>query len=330
MSKVSVARLVCSLSLLLVCSCSTASLDESGQVSGKQTKYRDMTPHKAAAVCPSGVRDDSDDTIWFSWAADSATLAETSAVNACQSATKKNGERRCSSACEVLYSDDQLVSPELESALRQHRSNDNLKDAGSVALLPLKVAGLMIGLDPRIVFPESAPSKNGAQTPTSSRDQISSATPPSSNDTNLSGSAEMASPGQACPSTLGYLASSLPQYDDPQLQQVRSQILQTNIADVRQRSLADGYTVQSAAKAALQQAEEFQKSESQAESCLRSASATPDADVAAVKDGTYSFLNRGSSVSAQCAKAWVADYYGYIANRDTAVALVCSSTNGGS
>jgi hypothetical protein len=141
----------------------------------------------------------------------------------------------------------------------------------------------------------------------------------------LSGSRESAGSGGRCPATLAYLAPKLPQYDDPQLTAVRSSILQTRIADVMQRSRALGYTPQSAAKAALQQSAEFQKSMSQADSCLRDASATPDADVAAVKSGRYSFRNRGSSVSAQCAKAWIADYYGYILNRETAVALSCLS-----
>jgi len=130
-----------------------------------------------------------------------------------------------------------------------------------------------------------------------------------------------------CPATLGHVASKLPSYNDSELQSARSAVLQTDLRQALATAHSQGYTPSAAAKAALEQANQFQSARPQAESCIRASTNHPDTVIRSLQKGSYEFSGRGG-VSVACAKAYVVYYYGEVANREAAVGMACLAAGG--
>lgn len=127
-----------------------------------------------------------------------------------------------------------------------------------------------------------------------------------------------------CHTSLAYLADKLPVYNDPQLTSMRNEALNTNLNDVLQKAQSQGYTKNQAAQLALKQAQAFEKREPQAEACVVQTASDPNAELQALRSGTFDF-NGYNSLNEECARAYVAFYYGLVANKATAVGLACLS-----
>jgi hypothetical protein len=132
----------------------------------------------------------------------------------------------------------------------------------------------------------------------------------------------LASSAGACTTSLAHLASVLPDYPDPELRQLRQQILATDLNDALETAHGQGFSSSGAAQAALQQAEEYDRGRPQAEACIRqSAASDPGGIIRSLDDGSYDF-NAGG-IPSDCAKAYAAWKMGAIATREAAVGMAC-------
>lgn len=129
-----------------------------------------------------------------------------------------------------------------------------------------------------------------------------------------------------CPMTLAHLGSKLPRYNDSDLNLLRNTILKTNMMDVMREARRQGFSPQAAARATLEQAREFRKSQDSAEECIRAAAAgNPARIISSLQNGTYD-LGRGVGITTSCAKAYVLFYYGLVSNEEMAIAMACLAT----
>jgi uncharacterized protein len=137
-----------------------------------------------------------------------------------------------------------------------------------------------------------------------------------------SGGSANSAQGGSCPATLAYLAPQLPRYNDPGLTSIRTQILQSNLSNVMRQAISMGYTPQSAASAALQQAKSEEQSLHSAESCMVGFASDPAQAERSLQNGTFDFSIQNSA-TIDCAKAYVASYYAWVSSRETALGLAC-------
>jgi hypothetical protein len=133
-----------------------------------------------------------------------------------------------------------------------------------------------------------------------------------------------------CPDTLEHLADKLPVYRDAELRELRSIGLETDIPLALSTARAQGFTTASAARAALEQAEIFERETlPNAEQCVRAAAANPETVLAALRLGSYPFGNGAGNITTNCARAYIAAYYAAVVNRAAAVAMTCWARAGG-
>jgi hypothetical protein len=126
----------------------------------------------------------------------------------------------------------------------------------------------------------------------------------------------------ACPTTLGHLAARLPSYQDPQLQQLRAQILATNVTEALAQS---GQPRGQAAITAVQQAHQLEQSNRQVEECIVRAEGGGQGVVGQLKSGTYQMPpGTATGILDSCVRAWVVNDWGIVASRETAVLIGCS------
>jgi hypothetical protein len=125
-----------------------------------------------------------------------------------------------------------------------------------------------------------------------------------------------------CYTNLSYLDSMLPRYNDPEVEGLRQQILNTDLNQALAAAQSQGLSPSQAVSAALQQADQYDAAAPSAEQCiLQSAAGDPDAIMNSLDSGTYSMGSGGILWS--CAKAYVIWRMGAIANREAAVGLAC-------
>lgn len=130
--------------------------------------------------------------------------------------------------------------------------------------------------------------------------------------------------GASCPQNLSHLASSLPRYGDPQLDQLRQQILST-VTEPRLRDIMakQGLSPGDLANLLVKQAEEFERGAPQAEQCIRASANNAESIINSLRSGSYDMSGRYSGVNDWCARAYVAYYYGSVYNREMARAASC-------
>lgn len=102
-------------------------------------------------------------------------------------------------------------------------------------------------------------------------------------------------------------------------------VLQQDLRQALQSARAQGYTPQAAAKAALDQAREFERGGPDAEACIRQSAIDPGRAIADLRSGAFDFNNIGphGAMNKTCAKAYVLYYYGVLANREAALGMAC-------
>lgn len=125
-----------------------------------------------------------------------------------------------------------------------------------------------------------------------------------------------------CPRTLALLANRLPRYADPNLQNLRQQMLAIDVVDTMAKAQAQGYSPQAAAKATVLQAQEADRALSDSEACVRAYSPQPAAAIAALRNGTAP-INGMKNATAACSGAYVAAYYAAVAMRELAIDMAC-------
>lgn len=131
-------------------------------------------------------------------------------------------------------------------------------------------------------------------------------------------------PNHSCPTSLAHLATQLPQYDVPDLKQVRSAILQLSTTEMYQRMLAQGITPANGAKMAIQDAKNMEQQREIAKQCVRQTSANPESVISSLERGTYRSPNRAAAgVLDGCAQGYVLMHYQAVATKAAAVAIAC-------
>lgn len=125
-----------------------------------------------------------------------------------------------------------------------------------------------------------------------------------------------------CPRTLSYLDAKLPTYADPDLQQLRQAIVGIDVVDALGKAEAQGYSPKQAIAATVQQAHVADAALVQSGACVRAYSASPDAAMASLEQGTGTINGMGNAAAA-CSGAYVASYYAAVAMRETAIVMAC-------
>lgn len=296
---------------VLMLSSSCASVNQDAYDSALD-KYRSASGHKAMAVCLSSGKGE----VTLGTECSTTTEARDGVLRGCSNGVGKNPS--CSN-CQLVFVDDQQIFDALGYFKELARTSNNNLGAAAVALAASEEVPTLPAPDPKDYLIKGF-NPSPSQMPSGSSGGESGI--PASDSPSVPGTLQSSS----CPTTLAYLAPKLPQYSDPDLTRMRTTIIETNVSDVMQQSIKQGYTPSSAADAALRQAQSDQQSLKSAESCLGGAAADPDKAARALQDGTFDFSN--TSVSASCAKAYVLGYYGWVTNREVAVALACMAHSG--
>jgi hypothetical protein len=136
---------------------------------------------------------------------------------------------------------------------------------------------------------------------------------------------DVVAPEGGCPTTLSYLADRLPRYHDSQLEQLRTAILQWNVAQSLQEARTRGATPAQAAASALDLAERTKSQLPRAEECIRKLSTEPDHTMAALQNGTFVFSDAPMNAVQACAHSYVGSYYMVVATKEAAIVAACLS-----
>lgn len=132
-----------------------------------------------------------------------------------------------------------------------------------------------------------------------------------------SGTGSMSASNRSARTTLAYLESSLPIYGDPQLDQVRQEILRTNLAEVASRARQQGMSYREAARLARLQASEYESAMAAAEECVQRSASDPANMLAQMKSGRSFRLPPMNMVGA-CVRSYLMNSHGRLANLETA------------
>jgi hypothetical protein len=127
---------------------------------------------------------------------------------------------------------------------------------------------------------------------------------------------------QECPTTLAYLAPRLPRYNDANLEQMRTAVLQSNIVEAMQRARAQGATPTEAAAAALDVSVQAKDQLSTAAECVRQLSPEPEKAMAELQNGMFRFTGSQTAMEA-CASQYVLLYYMAVSAKETAIVAAC-------
>jgi hypothetical protein len=127
---------------------------------------------------------------------------------------------------------------------------------------------------------------------------------------------------QECPTTLGYLASRLPRYNDANLEQMRNAVLQSNIVDAMARAKEQGATPAQAAAAALDLAEQAKNNLTIAAQCVHQLSTEPQKTMSELQNGTFRFSGYQTAMEA-CASQYILSYYLAVSAKETAIVAAC-------
>lgn len=129
------------------------------------------------------------------------------------------------------------------------------------------------------------------------------------------------SPGN-CEQTLAGLDSRLPRYNEPNLENVRSAILQEDLTVAMSRARAQGLSPAEAVAAAVQTADQAEQTMPQMAMCIRQTSTNPDLVISELQNGSYRF-HASMGIPDACAASYVLNYYQAIALREVAVSFAC-------
>lgn len=124
-----------------------------------------------------------------------------------------------------------------------------------------------------------------------------------------------------CPTNLGHLSSLLPNYNDPDLRELRNSALSTDMQSVLREAQAMGYSATEAANLSFQQAEAYQDGLRQSEECIRQSASDPSAMMWTLQNGSFDFST--DSIVSSCAKSYVTHSYGIIVNQESGAILKC-------
>jgi hypothetical protein len=136
--------------------------------------------------------------------------------------------------------------------------------------------------------------------------------------------ASVGSPGN-CERTLAGLDSRLPRYNEPDLENVRSAILQEDLTVAMSRARAQGLSPAQAAAAAVQTADQAEQTMPQMAMCIRQTSTNPDLIIGELQNGSYRF-HASMGIPDACAASYVLNYYQAVALREVAVSFACMAT----
>lgn len=110
--------------------------------------------------------------------------------------------------------------------------------------------------------------------------------------------------GAPCRPTMSFLEARIPSFSAPELQQMRQAILAENVKVTMSKAKAQGFTIQGAIKATLDQAKEFDRVSRQAAQCaadVDALGATDDSFLASMKQGKAPRTCSGIRNSCLCA-----------------------------
>lgn len=128
---------------------------------------------------------------------------------------------------------------------------------------------------------------------------------------------------QSCPSNLSHLASKLPQYNHPSLQQARAAVLGEDLNASYKRMRASGMSPAQAAAEAVKSSQSAEQQRIVAQECIRQVSTNPDATISELENGSYSFSDQG--ILESCAANYVLMYYMAVGMKEVAIAVACNA-----
>ncbi len=134
-----------------------------------------------------------------------------------------------------------------------------------------------------------------------------------------------ASASGECKKNLNYLADKIPAVGDKKLDDIRDQILKTDIEDVIQNIKTQGLALQDAADLMFKQADAYDKTFPPLEECISQAATGGDQIVKDLKARKYANVSTGDDVLGACVKSYIANDWGQLANRETAIQVACNA-----